>query len=71
MRDVGHQVDRVVPDDGDPRRLRQNLVSGALGDGGSACRRRLSPSESGMRTILAMTLEIRASRSFTSPHSAS
>ncbi|OYN87848.1 nicotinate phosphoribosyltransferase [Parenemella sanctibonifatiensis] len=34
--DVGHQVDRVVPDDADPRRRVEDRVGGTLGDGCAA-----------------------------------
>ena len=43
MGDVGHEVDRVIPHDSDPWRLRQNLLNWALGDCGSACRRHTLP----------------------------
>src|SRR5215207_6886051 len=40
---VGHEVDRVVPDNGDPRCLSQGFIDWALGDRGSTCWRQALP----------------------------
>src|SRR5687767_9354329 len=43
MRHIGHEVDRVVPHDSDPWRLRQDFVNWTLGDRGAACWRQALP----------------------------